>query len=148
MLTITHAMAGAAITSVIPNPAISLPLAFGSHFVMDRLPHWPDDATKKKLAKKVYLVVLIDVFVAFVGTLFLAATTANNLLYWGALSASIMDIDVVFYHEKFIDFFKKPLPKPLSRLHGSNQNETDSTWGIVIQLAVIALSIFLVLNYA
>ena len=148
MLTITHAMAGAAIASVIPNPAISLPLAFGSHFVMDRAPHWPDDDTKKKLAKRIYIIVLIDVFVAIIGTLFLARTTSNNLIVWGALSGSIMDIDAMFYHGKFVDIFKTPLPKPLSRLHGGVQNETGSIWGIVIQLAIIVLSVYLVLNCA
>ena len=141
-------MAGAAIASAIPNPAISLPLAFGSHFVMDRVPHWPDDNTKKKLANKVYLVVLIDVFVALIGILLLARTTSNNLIVWGALVASTMDIDAMFYHGKFVDIFKTPLPKPLSRLHGGVQNETGSIWGIVIQLAIIALSLYLVLNYA
>ncbi len=148
MLTTTHAMAGAAIASAIPNPAISLPIAFGSHFVMDRVPHWPADDTKKKLTKRIYLVVLIDVFVALAGTLFLARTTSNNLIVWGALSGSIMDIDAIFYHGKFVDIFKTPLPKPLSRLHGGVQNETDSIWGIVIQLAIIALSLYLILIYA
>ncbi len=148
MLTTTHAIAGAAIASVIPNPAISLPLAFGGHFVLDKIPHLPGDDTKKKLVKRVYLVVLIDVFVALAGTLFLARTTSNNLIVWGALAGSIMDIDAIFYHGKFVDIFKTPLPKPLSRLHGGVQNETDSIWGIVIQLAIIALSVYLVLNYA
>jgi len=40
MLELPHAAVGAAIASAFPNPVISLPLSFLSHFATDFIPHW------------------------------------------------------------------------------------------------------------
>lgn len=40
MLSTPHVAVGAAIAVAIPNPLISIPLAIGSHFLLDSLPHW------------------------------------------------------------------------------------------------------------
>lgn len=40
MTATAHALVGAAIAKAIPNPAIAIPLAFASHFIMDAVPHW------------------------------------------------------------------------------------------------------------
>jgi len=44
-----HVVVGAAIASKIANPAIALPLALASHFLLDKVPHWnPHINTEKK----------------------------------------------------------------------------------------------------
>lgn len=148
MFVTTHAIASAGIASVIPYPAISIPLAFAGHFVLDKIPHWPDEAARKKLSQKVYSVVVVDLIVSIIAIFWLVKATSNPILAWVALAGSIMDIDAMFYHGKFVDIFKTPLPKPLSRLHGGVQNETGSIWGVVSQLAIISVSLYLILNYA
>lgn len=40
MTATAHILVAGAIVSKISNPAISLPLVFASHFVMDAVPHW------------------------------------------------------------------------------------------------------------
>lgn len=40
MLETPHVVLGAAIAIKIPNPWIAIPLAFMSHFVLDKVPHW------------------------------------------------------------------------------------------------------------
>src|SRR5258708_30495601 len=40
MLETPHVAVGVAIASKIPNPFISIPLAFASHFLLDVTPHW------------------------------------------------------------------------------------------------------------
>lgn len=40
MLETPHVVLGAAIATKIPNPFIAIPLAFVSHFVLDKVPHW------------------------------------------------------------------------------------------------------------
>src|SRR5258708_2448951 len=40
MLETPHVAIAAAIASKIPNPLISIPLAFVSHFILDMTPHW------------------------------------------------------------------------------------------------------------
>jgi len=35
-----HVVVGAAIATKVVNPALAIPLAFASHFVLERVPHW------------------------------------------------------------------------------------------------------------
>lgn len=148
MFFIAHATASAALASVIKDPRIVLPLVFGGHFFLDKIPHWPAKKARAKLSQKLYAIVVFDVFVTVIILLWLSNISNNYLILWAALVGSIMDIDVIFYHRKFITIFNTPLPKSLSRLHGNSQNETDSVWGIVVQLAIVVLSIYLALTYA
>jgi hypothetical protein len=40
MTATAHALVSGAIVAAIPDPSISLPLIFTSHFIMDAVPHW------------------------------------------------------------------------------------------------------------
>ncbi len=40
MTATAHALVAGAIYRAIPNPAVAIPLAFASHFIMDAVPHW------------------------------------------------------------------------------------------------------------
>ncbi len=40
MLETPHVIVGAAIATKVGNPALAIPLAFASHFILDRIPHW------------------------------------------------------------------------------------------------------------
>jgi hypothetical protein len=40
MTSTAHALVAGAIVAAVPNPELSLPLAFASHFIMDAVPHW------------------------------------------------------------------------------------------------------------
>lgn len=40
MLETPHVVVGAAIALKVGNPALSIPLAFGSHFLLEQIPHW------------------------------------------------------------------------------------------------------------
>lgn len=40
MLETPHVVVGAAIAAKVTNPLLAVPLAFGSHFVLDMVPHW------------------------------------------------------------------------------------------------------------
>ena len=56
MLETPHVIVGAAIAYKVVNPALALPLALGSHFILDITPHWnPHLSTEtKKFGKKQY----------------------------------------------------------------------------------------------
>lgn len=75
MVELPHTIVGAAIAVKIGNPALALPLAFASHFVLDMLPHWnPQISSEKRilgeLRPKTKKVIAIDVVVSLiVGTL-------------------------------------------------------------------------------
>ncbi|HEX6976743.1 MAG TPA: hypothetical protein VF185_00080 [Patescibacteria group bacterium] len=40
MLETPHVVVGAAIAAKVGNPFLAIPLAFGSHFLLDKVPHW------------------------------------------------------------------------------------------------------------
>jgi len=56
-----HALTGAIIGAVIPNPWLALPLAFLSHFVLDALPHYdvPGDTDESRINSRLFLQVQI-----------------------------------------------------------------------------------------
>jgi len=69
MLETPHVVVGSAIGAKIPNPYISLPLAFLSHFVLERVPHWnPHLNTEKekfgKITKRTTKIVIADATLA------------------------------------------------------------------------------------
>jgi hypothetical protein len=66
MLETPHVAIGAAIATKIPNPLLAIPLAFASHFILDRIPHWnPHSYTEiqnnNKISQNTTVVALIDV---------------------------------------------------------------------------------------
>lgn len=40
MLETPHVVVGAAIATKVVHPALAIPLAFGSHFILEKVPHW------------------------------------------------------------------------------------------------------------
>lgn len=66
-----HAIIGAAIATKVVNPLVAVPLAFGSHFLLDMVPHWnPHILTELKrdgkVSTKSKIIIAADVSVAFI----------------------------------------------------------------------------------
>lgn len=78
MLETSHVIVGATIATKVVNPILSLPLAFGSHFVLDRTPHWnPHLNTELKkhgnVTKNTTKIVALDVALALASGTFIAS---------------------------------------------------------------------------
>ncbi|MFC1649445.1 hypothetical protein ACFL2C_01870 [Patescibacteria group bacterium] len=135
MLVTTHAITGAAISSIVPNPIMSVPIAFGSHFVLDAIPHYDPDLKKATKDKLLAGFLVADIIIAAAVSMTLIIATNNPTIIYGVIAATIMDIDVIFYLKKS---FPKPLPKSLSRFHYKVQNETKNKYlGFITQALVI-----------
>jgi hypothetical protein len=52
MTATAHALVAGAIYRAIPNPLLSVPLAFTSHFIMDAVPHWDFGTQWRSRSKK------------------------------------------------------------------------------------------------
>lgn len=52
MTATAHALVAGAIYRAIPNPVLSVPLAFASHFIMDAVPHWDIGTSWRTRSKK------------------------------------------------------------------------------------------------
>lgn len=84
MLEFTHAVTGATLTSIIPNPLVSLPLCFLSNIIIDLFPHWnphlfSEKQEKGKLSTKTILFLLCDSFLGLFLGLWIAAASYPDL---------------------------------------------------------------------
>lgn len=66
MLAVTHAITGAAIAKIFPNPAIGYFFAFLSHPVLDYIPHWDLKTRQSRHSlPKIIIYSLLDAFLGF-----------------------------------------------------------------------------------
>src|SRR3990170_7115636 len=77
MLETPHVIVGAAIATKVANPALAIPLAFTSHFLLEKIPHWNPHLfteTKKfgKPTKASTVIVAIDAVLALASGFYIA----------------------------------------------------------------------------
>lgn len=93
-----HVLAGALIALVIKEPAIALPAALTSHFLLDAMPHfgfknWQERSKYKKLMKTI---LFIDAFLLVVAIIMLLKFSANWLVFACAFLALSPDLMWVY----------------------------------------------------
>jgi hypothetical protein len=109
-MTITnHALTGALIAVSVGQPAIAVPLAFASHFVLDAIPHFgiSKDLNKRNQSRLFNTILIVDMIIAsclFLLAIWLHSVFAVSLLaVWAAMFAAICP-DLIwgyrFYREK------------------------------------------------
>lgn len=167
----THAVVGAAVAAALPNhPILGGLFAFGSHFLLDALPHWDykilstsanPDAPAKLSIDRLFLLDLVRIgsdallglvvagafFWHPVGTSFTAGVSLleNWLWFIGAASAILPD---------FLQFVYSKYPKgPIAQLqafhrwiHTSHRLEGRTFCGIASQLILVVAVLFVSLR--
>jgi hypothetical protein len=146
MLITPHALTGATIAVLIPNPVLALPLAVGSHFVLDSIPHWQEIFYPYKVTWKTWVRIPIDAILA--GTLVYFITQAHpaqqNLIIFSTLFALLPDVDSIACVWK--PSLKVKLFKKFYDWHCKIQRETPSYWGMVTQVLLIILCLLITLR--
>lgn len=148
MLETPHVAVGAAIASKIPNPFLSIPLAFLSHFALERVPHWNphlNTETKKygKPTQKSTNLVIVDCLLALtLGSLVAYQALPNVghavtilLASFASVLPDLMEAPYFYLNMKqkfFADWIK---------FQKSLQNDTTPFWGLLTQLATIFAAI-------
>ena len=94
MLETPHIVVGAAIAAKIPNPYIALPLAFASHFILEKVPHWnPHLKTETEKfgapTRQSTAITIADLILAGSFGLFIAATTLPNIYHFTTVVAAM-----------------------------------------------------------
>lgn len=150
MLVTCHLLTGAAISSTLVSPALSLPAAFLSHFILDALPHLEATTfTSKKEGqdyyptKKEILYIGLDVLVGLFALLFLYLKFTNPLILFGAFFAILPDlIDNIpwWYWIRKIPGFRQ-FHKFHNKIHFDLKREFWY-WGIPFQVALIGAAIW------
>ncbi len=91
MLETPHVVVGAAIASSVVHPALAIPLALGSHFVLETIPHWNPHLNREtdrfgKPTAKTTAIVIADATVA----LLIGGSIAYRALPNTALALTIL----------------------------------------------------------
>ena len=151
MLELAHALTGGVIAYQIKNPAVSLPLALASHFMIDLLPHWNPHLAKEKkrfgfVSKKTTFLVVVDSLIGLTLGLFLAFrvlpdTKRMFLVIAGCFLAILPDlIEAPFY---FLNQKGKFLKK-LVNFQGKIQYNAPFWPGMLFQVLYVSALLYLV----
>jgi len=146
MLLTPHTAAGIAIGAAIPNPIISVPLAFLSHFGLDLVPHWDDVGLAEvarlgRLPRRAFRIILLDGLIALSFLLY--------FLYWAmpdygigitifasAFAANLPDmfyIPIVFWGKRWNWAIW------MAKLQVKLQGKAPLAWGISLQTFLVAI---------
>jgi len=144
-----HVVVGAAIAMKVVNPALAIPLAFGSHFVLDRIPHWNPHLNTEvkengKPTKKSSIVVIVDVCASIAIGVFIASralpSTSHATTILIASFASVLP-DVIEGPYFFLGM-KSRLIKKWIAFQKSFQVDADIIPGLLTQIITIAVALW------
>jgi hypothetical protein len=142
MTATAHALVGAAITAKIPDPALALSVAFVSHFIFDKLPHW-DVMTETDHGnhKTIFIKSTADVLTGF-GLVFLFFG-ASPIIFLGAFAAQLPDWLEI---PSLLGFKNKYFHWNYRLQHWVHDiwfnSRLKAPWGIITQLIVILIFLF------
>jgi hypothetical protein len=135
MLSTPHLLVGAAIVHSIPNPAISLPAAFLSHFVLDATPHW-DGSPEAPFSKKVVGGVIFDyIFGASLIFLITQGDPRQAIILLGAFLATLPDFIMAFSKHVKTPLIKLPLIAHFNKYHSHIQTNVRFSHGLLASFA-------------
>lgn len=140
-----HVVVGAAIAAKVGNPYLAIPLAFVSHFVLDKVPHWNphlNTEIKKygKPTKATTALIIFDVLLSLVlGGLIAAAALPNQtqafIILLGGFAGVLPDVIEGPY---FFLGVKNELIMKWLAFQKSIQVDTSIIPGIATQIVTVA----------
>ena len=144
----THAVVGASIAVLSKvNPVLAFFLGFGSHFILDSIPHWDYKVTKKNITVDVFFGVIL-VFVFFYSSSFSFHSLVFSAALWGAFGAVLPDL-LIGFHMKFPTKLVSFLHRfHIEIIHSKTRLDHMTYMGPLMQFVFIAITIYLVRYYA
>jgi len=146
MTTSNHALVGSLIALSLKQPALVIPLAFVSHYILDVLPHFgntnPSLDAHQKFRKHLFVEVL-----GLVGLILLIATGIYgwNLVTIAAIIATLPDIEWPLRYIFFTAKGEKPRDTLTSRLHKRIQ-WCEREWGLIVEIIFFAAGYALLIS--
>lgn len=143
MTATAHALVGAAIVSVVPEPVIGLSLAFTSHILLDMIPHWDEGRGWRKKTKLQLLGQgTFDLSLGFVLS-YLVFGIHLNFYYFLAsfIAALFLDLAQVPY---WILNWRFPPFSWIYKFQHNIQGKAAPLFGIFTQVATVGLVILAV----
>ena len=145
MLDASHALIGASIAKLIPNPYLGYSLSFLSHILADYFPHW-DLNTRKVKRPKLFLISfsLFDAFLGFLaGWLLFSSSVEPIYLFSMMFMAQLPDWLESPYHVFNWKFWPFSYIKHFQSVH---HNKLNLPWGLILQILAVAIIVTLALH--
>lgn len=150
MTATNHALSGAVIGLAISQPAIALPLALASHFVLDAIPHFGLANHVEREAKKPLFnwILRTDALLLAAVMIYLLFAGAGWLAFACLFLAGSPDFVWAYRYVFKEDFGRKPFPpmNAFSRFHSRIQWSQTLTAGFAIELLFAAALLFATLK--
>lgn len=153
MLELPHTLVGIAIATKLNNPALSLPLAFTSHFALDFIPHWNPHLNQEinkhgRITKLTTAIVIIDVVISLVAGLAIAYMNAQDIesfitIIFGGFLAVLPDVVEAPYY--FFGFRSLIIARWV-RFQTNLQCNIPLLPGVLTQLIIIGASVWWLIN--
>lgn len=153
MLETPHVIVGAAIATRMVNPALAIPLAFASHFVLEKVPHWNphlNTETEKygKPTKQSTKIVILDVSASLAVGLFIASRVLPDTGYFvtiltAAFAATLPDIIEGPY---FFLGMRNKIIKRWILFQKSIQEDTTIVPGLATQIVTVLAAFYWILT--
>lgn len=153
MLETPHVIVGAAIATKVANPALAIPLALGSHFILEKIPHWNphlNTETEKygQPTKKSRNIVILDVALSIFSVLFISSRALPDYghtltILSAGFAAALPDIIEAPY------FFLGMRSNIIHRwiiFQKSIQEDTTIVLGLATQLATVIAAFWWILG--
>ncbi len=140
-----HALIGTVIAAKIGNPALAVPIAIGSHFLADALPHWDTGTNSKQKSKKAFFWETFgDVLLGFVFSWLLIVwvfpSTNLGYAFFMIIMAQLPDwltAPYLFFNLKSAPFCT------IYKFQKKFDTRLELPWGFINQAAVVAALIFI-----
>lgn len=146
MVITPHAVTGATIAVLFPNPVFTIPLAVASHYVLDTIPHWQETLPPYNANSFTIIRTIIDII--FTGFCLYYITARHPQLtpniFVGAFAGILPDSDVIVNQFHFAKIENTKIYRNYWNWHCRIQRETASLLGIIPQVAVVIIGLFIV----
>jgi hypothetical protein len=140
MQAINHTVFGSLIATTISEPAIALPLALASHFLMDAIPHYGEDPKAPRGSKAYYIRIAADLLASVIVLLFFLSLHPAHAWLLGACVVVAVMPDFLW---PFALFVKQKGPLwAFFRFH--KRIQTESRAGIFVEIGWFAITTSLV----
>lgn len=138
----THSVVGASIATIArTNPVLAFFLGFGSHFVLDAIPHWDYPLSTKNVGTDIgigFVLVLVFFLLPFQSFALLFAKSA----LWGAFGAVLPDL-LIGFHMKFPTKLVSFLHHfHIEIMHSKTRLDHRTILGPVMQVIIISVVLF------
>jgi hypothetical protein len=145
MTATNHAMTGAVIALIVRQPALAIPLAFASHFLLDAIPHfgiYENDVIRRNKHWLFRTVVSVDIPLFIVLLIVIPQLAASKLAWWIVFSSMVAAVlpDVIWVY-RFINEVRTKQWKPggwYPRFHQKIQWFERPT-GLIVEIGWLGL---------